>query len=222
MDKQSMGQGQQTRRKQVQASSGTERNWGELAVGVLVAAGGVYLALQGLKDSSRRTAARPARPAPRAGGGVSVEESITINKPVAELYRYWRNLENLPRIMQHLERVTDLGGGRSLWVAKGPVGTSIEWHAEIVEDVTNSRIVWRSVGDALVPNEGSVTFNRAPLGQGSEVHVSLTYHPPLGHTGALVARLFREEPSEQISADLKRYKRFLESGKPLPAWAATA
>lgn len=222
MDKQRLTQGRQSRRDYLQASNSPDRNWGELAVGVLVAAGGVYLALQGMKDGNRRKTAGPMRRKPRAASGVSVQESITINRPVAELYRYWRNLENLPRIMQHLERVTDLGGGRSLWVAKGPAGTSIEWHAEIVEDVANSRIVWRSVGDAQIPNEGSVTFNRAPLGQGSEVHVSLTYHPPLGHTGALVARLFGEEPAEQISADLKRYKRFLESGKPLPNWAASA
>jgi uncharacterized membrane protein len=194
------------------SESTRERNWAELTIGVAVTAAGLYLATQGMRTGrNHKTASMPRRSAHARKQGIEVQESITINRPTSELYRQWRNLENLPNVMRHLEKVTDLGGGRSHWIAKGPAGAEIEWYAEIVEDVENSRLVWRSVGDASVPNEGSVTFNKDPLCRGSEVHVTLTYHPPMGPLGATVARLFGEEPGRQIREDLKRYKQFLES-----------
>jgi uncharacterized membrane protein len=205
-DHQRMGQLHQT-------GGSRDRNWAEVTTGVLVAAAGVYLAARGMQEHTTSSQRRSGRQGgQRVKGGIHVDESITVNRPVGELYRFWRNLENLPRIMRHLESVTDMGGGITHWIAKAPAGTSVEWDAEIIEDVENSRIVWRSVGNTPVPNEGSVTFNRAPSGSGSQIHVSLQYEPPLGQLGAAVARMLGEEPGRQIAEDLKRYKNYLESG----------
>jgi uncharacterized membrane protein len=148
-----------------------------------------------------------------AGRGVKVEKSVTINRPPEELYRFWRNFENLPRFMNHLGSVTTTGGGRSHWVAKAPAGGTVEWDAEIYNEKENELIAWRSLEGADVDNAGSVRFDPAPDGRGTIVRVALKYDPPAGKLGALVAKLFGEEPAQQIEEDLQRFKQVMETGE---------
>lgn len=148
-----------------------------------------------------------------AGGPQHVERSLTINRPTDDLYVFWRDFANLPRIMKHLESVTVGDGRRSHWVARGPAGTTVEWDAEIVEDQPNTLISWRSLPDAQVDNAGSVRFERATDGRGTLVRVSLDYSPPAGALGAAVAKLFGEEPGQQIADDLRRLKSLMETGE---------
>jgi uncharacterized membrane protein len=145
-------------------------------------------------------------------GAIHVSKSVTIERPVGEIYRFWRNLENLPRVMGHLESVRELPDGRSHWTAKGPAGSKVEWDAEVLVDRENEIISWRSVKDATVPNEGTVRFKSLDDGRRTEVKVSFTYHPPGGKVGAAIARLFGEEPSQQVGDDLRRLKQELETG----------
>jgi uncharacterized membrane protein len=115
--------------------------------------------------------------------------------------------------MYHLEEVQVRGSGRSHWKAKAPAGATVEWDAEMTEDRPNERIAWRSLPDADVTNSGSVEFRRAPGNRGTEVRVEIRYDPPSGKLGALVAKLFGEEPSQQIGDDLRRLKQVLEVGE---------
>jgi uncharacterized membrane protein len=147
------------------------------------------------------------------GQGIKVEKSIMINKPPEELYRFWRNFENLPRFMNHLESVTPLGDDRSHWVAKAPAGTRVEWDAEVYNEKEDELIAWRSLQNADVNNAGSVRFRRAPHGRGTEVKVVLNYEPPGGKIGAAVAKLFGEEPGQQVEEDLHRFKQLMEAGE---------
>lgn len=140
-------------------------------------------------------------------------KSVTINKSPEELYKFWRNFENLPQFMNHLESVQVLDDGRSHWVAKGPAGTTIEWDAEITEDIPNELIAWRSLEGADVENSGSVRFERAPVDRGTIVRVEIEYSPPAGALGAAVAKLFGEEPEQQMKGDLHRFKQVMEIGE---------
>lgn len=144
---------------------------------------------------------------------VNVKKSVTIKRPRADIYAFWRELENLPRFMLHLTSVTTTGPRRSHWVAKAPAGKTVEWDAEIVEDRPNELIAWRSVPDSTVPNEGAVRFVDAPGDRGTEVHVDLKYDPPAGSAGAIVAKVFGEEPGQQIHDDLRRFKQVMETGE---------
>ncbi|HEX3598283.1 MAG TPA: SRPBCC family protein [Polyangiaceae bacterium] len=144
--------------------------------------------------------------------GVDVKKTITVNRSPAEVYAHWRNLENLPRFMSHLESVTVQGPRRSTWRAKAPLGTTVEWEAEITEDVRDELIAWRSVPGASVPNGGSVRFRTAPGNRGTEIHVHLKYDVPGGVVAKTLASLFGEEPSIQVGADLRRFKQFVELG----------
>lgn len=145
--------------------------------------------------------------------GIRVEKSITINASPAELYTFWRNFENLPQFMNHLESVTIRDDRRSRWVAKAPAGSTVEWDAEITEERENKYIAWRSLPNADVENIGSVRFEDAGNGRGTIVNVSIAYNPPAGMVGAIVAMLFGEEPNQQISEDLQRFKRLMETGE---------
>ncbi len=158
----------------------------------------------GAESTAARGASRP---------GIEVREQITIGKPPEELYRFWRDFQNLPRFMEHLESVRVLDDRRSRWTARAPAGKTVEWEAEITTDVPNERISWRSVGEADVPNFGTVRFLRAPGDRGAEVQVELRYDPPGGKLGAVVAKLFGEEPSLQVKSDLRRLKQVMETGE---------
>jgi uncharacterized membrane protein len=149
----------------------------------------------------------------RPGAGVHVQESITVGRPPEEVYRFWRDFEHLPEFMEHLESVRVLDERRSHWQARAPAGSSVEWDAEIVEDRPNELISWRSTQTAEVPNMGTVRFVRAPGDRGTEIHVELRYEPPGGKAGALVAKLFGEEPAQQVKSDLRRLKQVLETGE---------
>ena len=142
--------------------------------------------------------------------GAHVEESVTINRPVEELYRFWRNLENLPQFMHHLESVERLTDTLSRWRAKGPGGTTVEWNAEIINEVPNKLIGWRSIEGSDVVSAGSVHFEEAGRGRGTRVRVRLQYSPPGGDIGAAVARLLGRDAATEIRADLQRFKQLVE------------
>jgi uncharacterized membrane protein len=145
------------------------------------------------------------------GEGIKVERQVLVNRPVGEVYRFWRQLENLPRFMDHLESVTVLDENRSHWVAKAPAGTKVEWDATIHNEIEDELLAWRSLPGADVDNAGSVHFT--PLGQSTEVRVVLSYNPPAGKVGAAVAKLLGEEPGSQVEDDLRRLKQVLEAGE---------
>ncbi|HEY8292269.1 MAG TPA: SRPBCC family protein [Thermomicrobiales bacterium] len=144
--------------------------------------------------------------------GVRVEKTVTINKPVGELYRFWRNFENLPRFMDHLESVRVQDDTHSHWKAKAPAGKSVEWDAVIISDIANEVIAWKST-DAAIANAGSVRFRSAPGGHGTEVTVNLEYDPPVGKAGMLIAKLFGEEPTQQVQDALRHFKAVMEAGE---------
>ncbi len=144
-------------------------------------------------------------------GQVQVKKAVTINKSQTELFTFWRNFENLPQFMNHLESVIVVDDKRSHWKAKAPLGATVEWQAEIIEEITNEKIAWRSLEGADIPNTGSVEF-RPTTNRGTEVLVHITYEAPAGKIGALAAKLFGEEPNQQVAEDLRRFKRLMEAG----------
>ena len=198
--------------------------WAAAVVGAALLGVGGYLIYRGVaqggsqqggmqrSSSSGQYGAGTQRGTQNQGNTKRVRESVTINKPASELYHYWRHLSNLSDIMSHLESVTEKTDTRSHWVAKGPAGISVEWDADVTQDVENQLIAWKAVADADVQNEGSVTFTDAPGGRGTEVRVNLLYQPPGGKLGEAVAKLFGEEPSQQLSDDLRRFKQQMETG----------
>ncbi len=147
------------------------------------------------------------------GEGIRVDKSVTVNKPRFEVYSFWRNFENLPSFMNHLEKVRNTSDKVSHWVASAPLGRTVEWDAEVINDVPGELIGWRSLAGADVANAGSVHFRDAAGQRGTEVKVELQYIPPGGALGALFARLFGENPSQQIEEDLRRFKMMLETGE---------
>ncbi|MFN2556963.1 MAG: SRPBCC family protein [Nitriliruptorales bacterium] len=174
-----------------------------------VTAAVVGVTLLDLIVSARMTAAS------EAGGEEPsrVSTAITINRPPDEVYRHWRDLENLPQFMFHLQSVRETDDGRWHWVARAPAGRTVEWDAEIVEEVPNERIAWRSLEGADVTNSGAVRFSPAPGGRGTEVALDLEYVTPAGAVGAAVAKIFGEHPEQQAKDDLRRFKQVLETGE---------
>jgi uncharacterized membrane protein len=151
----------------------------------------------------------------RARQGFRVVHSVLIGKSPEALYSYWRKLDNLPNIMTHLESVRVIDDRRSHWTAMAPAiaGGTVEWDAEIVTDIPNQRIEWRSLEGAEVKSRGSVEFRRMPVDRGTAVRVEMEYRPPAGRVGKWVAKIFGEAPDQQIREDLRTFKRLMEVGE---------
>ena len=145
--------------------------------------------------------------------GVRARAAVTVNESRSKIFQFWRQLENLPRFMRDLVSVEQREDGRSHWVAEGPLNRRVEWDAEIVNEIPDELIAWRSLPGADVDSAGSVRFKGAPGGRGTEIHVELQYNPPAGLIGAYTARFFGREPEQEIEADLGRLKQYLEAGE---------
>ena len=147
------------------------------------------------------------------GHGVALRAAITVNKAAAEVYRFWRHLENHPRFMQHLESVVSTNGKRSHWVAKAPLPAPVEWDADIVTERENALLSWRSLPGSDVDHAGTVRFRELSNGRGTEVRVRLEYAPPGGMVGVAVANLFKTLTEQQLKEDLRRFKQIIETGE---------
>jgi uncharacterized membrane protein len=163
--------------------------------------------------AAQRLARSNGVPQASAEGAVRVQKTIAVNCRPADAYALWHDFENLPRFMEHLASVDVKGEGRSHWVVRAPAGRTVEWDAEVVEDRPGEAIAWRSVEGADVENRGAVRFEAGPGGRGTMVRVDLEYRPLAGVVGSGIAKLFGEEPEQQIQADLRRFKQVLEAGE---------
>lgn len=143
--------------------------------------------------------------------GIHVRESVRIDKPVGEVYRFWRRLENLPKFMENLERVEERDDQHSRWTAVGPGGVPIHWQAEVINDIPDELIAWRSLPGSDVVSAGSVQFDRVNDGQSTQVTVHLQYEPPAGRAGAFLSWLMGADPSQTIRADMRRLARVLDT-----------
>jgi uncharacterized membrane protein len=184
--------------------------------GTALSAAGASLLYRGLTGHCPlygRLGVNTARDDEAAEPNIHVEKTSTILTSPEQLYRFWRRFDNLPCFMWHVESVQTTGGGRSHWKAKGPLGTMVEWDAEITEDRENELIAWRSLEGSRLPNDGCVRFRRIPGGRGTEVHVMLNYSAPLGKLGATMAKVVGKEPGQQIEEDLRRLKSLMEAGE---------
>ncbi len=144
---------------------------------------------------------------------IHVISAITINAPAEELYRFWRNVENLPQVMRHIEHIKALDDRRSRWRAKGPLGTTLEWESEITQDQPNERIAWRSRPGSPLDTRGAMTFKPASGGRGTVVKVVFDYRPPGGAVGAAFAKLVGKSPDREAEEDLRRLKQIFETGE---------
>lgn len=146
-------------------------------------------------------------------GTVKLRATVTINRPVEEVYEYFRNLENLPQVMTHLEAVRVTSERGSHWKARAPVGMSVEWDAEIDEERENELLSWHSLERESVDNTGSLRFVRATGDRGTEVHAVMEYHPRGGALGAKLVALFKAIPQTELQRDLRRVKQLIETGE---------
>jgi uncharacterized membrane protein len=145
--------------------------------------------------------------------GVKLEKSIAVNRSPSELYAFWRNVENLPRVMRHLRRVEAIDRDRSRWAAKGPLGSTVQWQAEVIGDREPELIAWRSLPDSQVDTAGSVHFTPLSHDRGTAVAVSLKYNPPAGKVGDAVASLLGSGLEQELEEDLRRFKSMMEAGE---------
>lgn len=179
----------------------------------LLAGGGALLAhaISGRQPIAERIGALTGR-RPSAGSA-SLSRSVTIGKPPQEVYRFWRDLQNLPRFMRHIESVTPTGDNRSHWVARAPAGNPVEWDAEITEDRPGELLSWRSLPDSSVQTQGIVRFAPAPNRKGTEVHVMMSYAAPAGLLGAPINYLLLPITAQQVEQDIHRCKAVMEAGE---------
>ena len=157
-----------------------------------------------LRDDPRRALSGPR--------GLRIDDDLVIGRPIQEVYAFWRNLANLPRVMRHIERVDMLDSTRSHWVMRGPAGTRVEWDAIIINERAPHLLAWESLPGSDVASAGSVRLEETAIG--TRMSVSLQYNPPAGKVGAALAWLSGHSPAASVREDLRRVKHLLEDGQP--------
>jgi uncharacterized membrane protein len=152
--------------------------------------------------------------------GVKLDKTIIVSRPAADLYRFWRRLENLPQVMRHLKYVQSIDSQHSRWVAEGALGKDLTWDAELINEREDEMLAWASLPNGDVETAGSVHFRPLKNGHGTEVTVSLKYNPPAGKMGAHLATLLGEGLEEKLDEDLATFKQVMETGMaPAPSVA---
>lgn len=149
---------------------------------------------------------------PDGKGDSLVARAVTIRKPVAVVFGYFRDFSKLPTFMENVERIEVLDEKRSHWVVKAPAGKTVEWDARIIDEALNSFIAWTSEPGADVANSGRVEFRDAGE-RGTVVTATIAYDPPAGVVGKIIAKMFQREPAIQARRDLRRFKQLLETGE---------
>jgi uncharacterized membrane protein len=145
--------------------------------------------------------------------GSSVSRAVIINRPREEVYGFWRELANLPLFMENVRAVEAIDERRSRWTVAGPLGSEVQWDAEIIEDIPGERLAWRSLEGGDIDHEGVITFLTNPFGRGTEVRAMINYDPPAGVIGKVIAKVAQREPRIQLRRDLRRFKQLLETGE---------
>jgi uncharacterized membrane protein len=188
----------------VAAGASPRTNRGGVAIAAASVLGVTALDVYCARQLSRKVRVEP---------GIRMTRSVVVNRPPHDLYAFWRQFENFPHFMFHVQSVRSAGPGITHWVVNGPAGTTVEWDARITSDVPNELIAWQSLEGSQIDNHGVVRFEPRPGGRGTIVRVDLLYQPPAGRVGKLVATLFNESPEQQIYDDLHRFKQVIETGE---------
>ncbi len=184
------------------------KSWRTIGAAALAGAPVIYRGATGHWPGPQ-TADRKASDTANLTKQAPIETAVTIGKPAAELYTYWRRLENLPRFMKNLEQVTDLGDGRSHWIGKSPLGFKAEWDAEIVEEREGRFLSWRSLPGSQVHNAGTVSFEESANGRGTVVRVAMEVGTGIGKVIGKLGGATQQE----IREDLRRFKELMETGE---------
>jgi uncharacterized membrane protein len=164
-------------------------------------------------SAAKRKAKSAALKSESVAGFELVGRTVTINRPRAELYAFWRDFRNLTRFMENIEQVDVIDAEHSHWVVSAPAGDRVEWDSVIEEDIPGERISWSSVAGSGIAHSGRIEFRDAHGGRGTEVTATILYDPPAGKLGKVIAKLFQKEPKIQARRDLRRFKQLMETGE---------
>jgi len=176
-------------------------------IGLLAKLGGIVLGARALTNLDLRTMVGKETDFE----AVRVRKAININAPVDEVYNLWSNFENFPRFMNNVEEIRDIGEGRSHWIIRDPGGTNVEFDAEIIEQVPNKIVAWKTLPESEVTHHGQVRFKESQ--KGTQVNVNMAYTPPAGVAGRVIAKMFGKDPKSEMDDALMRMKSLLEEGK---------
>lgn len=144
---------------------------------------------------------------------VELATSMTIERPVEEVYKFWRNLQNLPRFLRHIDSIDEIDDQHSRWTARLPGDVHLEWRAKLVEETPNEVLAWQSVQGSDIFNEGYLTFESVFNGQGTELHARIVYRPPAGEVGARIANFLEVVQEQFLKEDLRSFKQLMETGE---------
>jgi uncharacterized membrane protein len=139
-------------------------------------------------------------------------ETVTIGRRPDELFDFWRDVTNLPRIMENIERIERIDERRSRWTVKAPGDRSVSWDSVITHEEPGRSISWQSAEGADIDNSGKIEFIDAGE-RGTVVRAVIAYKPPAGTAGKLIAKIFQREPRIQSRRDLRRFKQLMEAGE---------
>jgi uncharacterized membrane protein len=178
--------------------------------GALLGLGGAFLLFKAVQNGRSQPKRLPSTSV--SGRDVHLSSSVVVDRPARDIYDFWRDFSNLPRVMSFLEEVRPEEGNVSHWVARVPAGPSLEWDSEVIEDLPGHRLSWRSLEGSEINTWGSVIFEPRADGKGTEVSVTLNFNPPGNSAGNAAAHFLKGLESSVLSNNMRNLKAHLEGG----------
>ncbi|RKF25311.1 cyclase [Micromonospora globbae] len=140
--------------------------------------------------------------------GSAVEARVTVERPVADVFGFYRDLENLPRFLGDVTEVRRTGPATYRWTVVGPLGVRVRSTIRLTEARADELIRYETTGPPGLRARWTVHFTPGP-GR-TEVHQVLA--TPLGAVGHALLRLVGKPPGAEVAANLRRLKQVLETG----------
>jgi uncharacterized membrane protein len=180
-------------------------------VNTLLLLGGGYLLYRAVSGHCAVRDAVSKRRTGAVGGDLKVRTHVVVNRPRAEVFAFWRRLENLPLFMRHLEHIDELDERTSAWRLKMPGGMGdIRWEVRIVKEEKDTELSWHSVEGAVIRNTGKINFSDTP-GKGTRIDVMIVYGVPSGPIGERMAGLLTPAFRRRVEEDIHQFREYLET-----------
>jgi len=177
----------------------------------LLLAGGGYLLYRAVSGHCPLTSLYRGAAGDGRASNVNVRTQVIVNKPRSEVYAFWRNMENLPLFMKHIDHIDAIDPMTSAWKLRLPAGLGdVRWESRIVKDVKDEEISWHSVEGAAIENTAKINFTDTP-GGATRIDVMVSYRAPMGVVGERIGRLLTPLFKDKIEADIHHFKHYIEN-----------
>ncbi|WP_141734126.1 SRPBCC family protein [Oligoflexus tunisiensis] len=144
---------------------------------------------------------------------IQLRQTISIAKPVHEVYDFCRNQEHMARSFPTVKQVKKIDDHRSIWMFTDTAElVSFPVTVEITQESEGEQITWTAFPESQFRVNGTLLFRERPHEQETELTVTVHMIPPGGILGPTLMKWLTPFSQDALNEVLHRLKQVLETG----------